>query len=155
MIKKCSIQILFTAVSRPTNFGEKDKEKIKTQKPQPWEAVISTVANQNKDMVTKQPVDGVTETSTEDPVLSNKHIVVIVSYMRSGSTLTADILQHSQGTVYVFEPFHSVIVRTRQRQPLLYLNGTTRYVTVSILSFFFSKFSWCRGSLVPLCLFQV
>lgn len=62
--------------------------------------------------------------TTEVPSESRAHIIAIVSYMRSGSTLTADILQHFPGAMYVFEPFHSLVLRIRRGLPLIYLNGT-------------------------------
>ena len=55
--------------------------------------------------------------------LSSAHIIAVVSYMRSGSSLTGDILQHFQRTVYVFEPLHTVFRRVIEKKPLLYLNG--------------------------------
>ncbi|XP_045177834.2 uncharacterized protein LOC123537928 [Mercenaria mercenaria] len=57
---------------------------------------------------------------------SRAHIIAIVSYMRSGSTLTADIMQHFPGAMYVFEPFHSLVIRARSKRPLYYLNGTVK-----------------------------
>ena len=63
------------------------------------------------------------EAETEPAPLSTAHIVAVVSYMRSGSSLTADILQHFQGTVYVFEPLHTVFRRAIEGKPLVYLDG--------------------------------
>ena len=67
-------------------------------------------------------------TAPSTNIRSRAHIVLIVSYMRSGSTLTADIMQHFPGAFYVFEPFHSIVLRTRRGQALLYTNGTSKYV---------------------------
>lgn len=47
--------------------------------------------------------------------------VLIVAYMRSGSSLTGDILQHANGSFYVYEPLHiiekAVIYKLRMAQP--------------------------------------
>lgn len=73
--------------------------------------------------------NGEQTTSSSVNIRSRAHIVLIVSYMRSGSTLTGDIMQHFPGAFYVFEPFHSVVLRTRRGQSLMYTNGTTKQVT--------------------------
>lgn len=65
-------------------------------------------------------------TTTGETTGSRAHIIAIVSYMRSGSTLTGDILQHFPGSMYVFEPFHSLVLRARTGRPLFYLDGTVR-----------------------------
>lgn len=70
----------------------------------------------------------VNTTSTEPPPLSTAHIIAVVSYMRSGSSLTADILQHFPHTVYVFEPFHTVTRRAIEGKPLIYLNGERVFI---------------------------
>ena len=68
------------------------------------------------------------ETATVPAPLSTAYIIAVVSYMRSGSSLTGDILQHFQRTVYVFEPLHTVFRRVLEKKPLLYLNGRKMYV---------------------------
>ncbi|KAH3890833.1 carbohydrate sulfotransferase 5-like [Dreissena polymorpha] len=67
-------------------------------------------------------------------IRSHSHIVIIISYMRSGSTLTGDIMQHFPGTFYVFEPFHAMEIRTKQNKHLVYLNGTKRSLTNATFS---------------------
>lgn len=41
-------------------------------------------------------------------ILSNASIVLIVAYMRTGSTLTGSIFQEYPGTFYAFEPIRAV-----------------------------------------------
>jgi hypothetical protein len=40
---------------------------------------------------------------------SNFAPVVVVAYMRSGSTLTGNLIQQNPDTFYVFEPLHDLI----------------------------------------------
>ena len=60
---------------------------------------------------------------------SNFSGVVIVTYMRSGSSLTGDILQQSPGAFYVYEPLHAIgnMVKKPAVPNLTFMNGTTRY----------------------------
>ena len=53
--------------------------------------------------------------------------VLILTYMRSGSSLTGDILQHSGGAFYVYEPFRSLGHKDPSSFTLIYANGTVRY----------------------------
>ena len=48
--------------------------------------------------------------------------------MRSGSSLTGDILQHSPDAFYVFEPLHAYSKTIERALPinLTYVNGSTR-----------------------------
>ncbi|KAH3739781.1 hypothetical protein DPMN_046468 [Dreissena polymorpha] len=41
-------------------------------------------------------------------ILSNRSIILVIAYMRTGSTLTASILQESERSFYVFEPLHKL-----------------------------------------------
>ncbi|XP_062574785.1 uncharacterized protein LOC134236626 isoform X3 [Saccostrea cucullata] len=52
---------------------------------------------------------------------------LVVAYMRGGSTLLADIVRHTEGDFYMFEPLHGIsqnLGNTTQ-----FLNGTKRSVT--------------------------
>ena len=69
------------------------------------------------------------DTFTDPPMaLSTAHIIAVISYMRSGSSLTGDILQHFAGTLYVFEPLHMLVRRVTDGKPLVYLDGRKMYV---------------------------
>ncbi|KAL4218632.1 sulfotransferase 1 [Mactra antiquata] len=70
-----------------------------------------------------------TTKEADNYIRSKVHIVIVVSYMRSGSTLTADIMQHFPKTLYVFEPFHQLYIRTRNGLPMHYLDGTFKKLT--------------------------
>ncbi|XP_045208977.2 carbohydrate sulfotransferase 1-like [Mercenaria mercenaria] len=60
--------------------------------------------------------------------------VLILTYMRSGSSLTGDILQHSQGSFYVFEPLRSLCPHNCSSiilRNLVYANGSKRTTPIS------------------------
>ena len=62
--------------------------------------------------------------------------VVIVTYMRSGSSLTGDILQQSPDVFYVYEPlqaFNIFNTRSADATNLTFVNGTIRYYNVALL----------------------
>ncbi|KAH3847014.1 hypothetical protein DPMN_089326 [Dreissena polymorpha] len=41
-------------------------------------------------------------------ILSNGSIILVIAYMRTGSTLTASILRKSERSFYVHEPLHKL-----------------------------------------------
>ena len=55
--------------------------------------------------------------------------VIILTYMRSGSSLTGDILQQSPGAFYVYEPLRLLerLVKLQPGAPLRFVNGTIRF----------------------------
>lgn len=53
--------------------------------------------------------------------------VLILTYMRSGSSLTGDILQHSPGAFYLYEPFRALGHKSSDSFTIQYANGTIRY----------------------------
>jgi len=67
------------------------------------------------------------------PFFSGVSSVVVLTYMRSGSSLTGDILQHTNDTFYVFEPYRSLYT-TLKSKPIQYLNGTVRLVEVTCIA---------------------
>ncbi|XP_060566324.1 uncharacterized protein LOC132725246 [Ruditapes philippinarum] len=73
--------------------------------------------------------------SIGDNVVSKAKIILIIAYMRTGSTLTGAIFQSFPGTFYVFEPirlivgfFNSMARNKMQRGTLKFANGTQRNV---------------------------
>ena len=60
---------------------------------------------------------------------TNFTAIVIITYMRSGSSLTGDILQQTPGAFYVYEPLHALghIFKKLPGTDLEYVNGTIRY----------------------------
>ncbi|KAH3739757.1 hypothetical protein DPMN_046444 [Dreissena polymorpha] len=64
-------------------------------------------------------------------VLSNRSILLVIAYMRSGSTLTASILRESERSFYVFEPLHNLLKAFKDAEqrnldtiPLKYIWGS-------------------------------
>lgn len=54
--------------------------------------------------------------------------VIVFTYMRSGSSLVGDILQHGDEAFYVFEPLHQLGARNYSTDTITFVNGTTRFV---------------------------
>ena len=52
--------------------------------------------------------------------------VLILTYMRSGSSLTGDILQQATDSFYVYEPFWRVEHRDTRIDIITYVNGSRR-----------------------------
>jgi len=50
--------------------------------------------------------------------------IVLLTYMRSGSSLTGDILQQAPGVFYIFEPFKVLDIAQRREKSISFLNGT-------------------------------
>lgn len=53
-------------------------------------------------------------------------IVLIVAYLRSGSTFTASLLTQNPEVFYVFEPLHTIQTNLHKYNRLRYINGTVR-----------------------------
>ncbi|XP_060607774.1 carbohydrate sulfotransferase 3-like isoform X2 [Ruditapes philippinarum] len=53
-------------------------------------------------------------------------MVLVLTYMRSGSSLTGDILQQSSEAFYVYEPFRAIESRNSSTYTISYVNGTKR-----------------------------
>ena len=58
-------------------------------------------------------------------VLQNFTPVIILTYMRSGSSLTGEIMQQHPDAFYVFEPLRMLTITFRDKLPLQFLNGTS------------------------------
>ena len=52
--------------------------------------------------------------------------VLLLTYMRSGSSLVGDILQHMPDAFYVYEPLRMLGVINKRNASIRYVNGTTR-----------------------------
>lgn len=52
--------------------------------------------------------------------------VIVITYMRSGSSLTGDILQHSPGAFFLYEPLRRLSFLARDRFNLTFVNGSYR-----------------------------
>lgn len=54
--------------------------------------------------------------------------VIILTYMRSGSSLTGDILQQSPGAFYIYEPLHGLQrLANNPGSNITFINGTVRF----------------------------
>ncbi|XP_069100947.1 carbohydrate sulfotransferase 4-like isoform X2 [Argopecten irradians] len=51
--------------------------------------------------------------------------ILIVSYMRSGSTFTSDVIASYPSSYYIFEPLIYVIPKIKHKYPIQLINGTT------------------------------
>lgn len=52
--------------------------------------------------------------------------VLVFTYMRSGSSLVGDILQHNDDAFYVYEPLRSLGARNYTTVTITFANGTKR-----------------------------
>lgn len=52
--------------------------------------------------------------------------VVILTYMRSGSSFCGDVLQASDDVFYLFEPLRTIQFHFRKSNTFYYLNGNNR-----------------------------
>ncbi|XP_061186229.1 carbohydrate sulfotransferase 1-like [Saccostrea echinata] len=59
----------------------------------------------------------------------NTPMRLIVAYMRSGSTLTADLVRHIDGDFYMFEPLHGITQAVNGKSAIQFLNGTKRTIS--------------------------
>ena len=61
-------------------------------------------------------------------ISSNFTAVIILTYMRSGSSLLGDILQQSPEAFYIYEPLHILEFMRREdlRLNITFVNGTSR-----------------------------
>lgn len=57
--------------------------------------------------------------------VQNFTAVIILTYMRSGSSLTGEIMQQHPDSFYVYEPLRMLQTAQKNRAPLTYLNGTS------------------------------
>ena len=62
-----------------------------------------------------------TETTSQGP-----RLVILFTYMRSGSSLVGDILQHADGAFYIYEPLRSLGARHYNNQTITFVNGSIR-----------------------------
>lgn len=54
-------------------------------------------------------------------------MTLVLGYMRSGSSLTADIIRCNHGDFYIFEPLHGLIeLSIKQNSPIQKSNGTDK-----------------------------
>lgn len=67
-------------------------------------------------------------------------MTLVLGYMRSGSSLTADIIRCNHGDFYIFEPLHGLIeLSINRNRPVRFLNGTQIRYRYGCMRFSFSK----------------
>ncbi|XP_062574774.1 carbohydrate sulfotransferase 1-like [Saccostrea cucullata] len=64
---------------------------------------------------------------------------LVLGYMRGGSTLTADLVRHTEGDFYMFEPLHALSQAVRWENTTMFLNGTERAIKREILEFVYPE----------------
>ncbi|XP_052798278.1 carbohydrate sulfotransferase 5-like [Mya arenaria] len=60
------------------------------------------------------------------PIPGKPKLLLIVAYLRSGSTFTASLFSQQPDSFYVFEPLHMVVKTVKKHMALRYVNGTVR-----------------------------
>ncbi|XP_069141630.1 carbohydrate sulfotransferase 5-like [Argopecten irradians] len=55
-------------------------------------------------------------------------MVLVVAYMRSGSSFLGDILQQHEPSFYVYEPLKEAVDRIDNNKTIVFFNGTERYI---------------------------
>ncbi|WAR01247.1 hypothetical protein MAR_007805 [Mya arenaria] len=58
------------------------------------------------------------------PIPGKPKLLLIVAYLRSGSTFTASLFSQQPDSFYVFEPLHMVVKTVKKHMALRYVNGT-------------------------------
>ena len=74
----------------------------------------------------RKPVHPYAQKPTAEPVQTTA--VIILTYMRSGSSLTGDILQQAPGVFYLYEPLHYLGRALAVKENVTFVNGTVRSV---------------------------
>nr|XP_022302730.1 LOW QUALITY PROTEIN: uncharacterized protein LOC111110499 [Crassostrea virginica] len=85
------------------------------------------------------------ETSAFVRTLKRKYAVrLVVAYMRGGSTLTADLVRHTERDFYVYEPLHGISQAVKRNDSIQFLNGTKRYISDGELDLVYTEmiYNW-------------
>ncbi|XP_052798285.1 carbohydrate sulfotransferase 1-like isoform X2 [Mya arenaria] len=61
------------------------------------------------------------------PTPGKPKLLLIVAYLRSGSTFTSSLFSQQPDSFYVFEPLHMVVKTVKKHMALRYVNGTVRH----------------------------
>jgi len=83
--------------------------------------------------------------------------VLLLTYMRSGSSFAGDVLQRSPEAFYLFEPLRSLHQRNYSTFTIEYANGTRKYAYTSYISRCLNILSWfdqqqyCYSFIAALC----
>ncbi|XP_060069162.1 carbohydrate sulfotransferase 5-like [Ylistrum balloti] len=115
-----------------------DRRKVENYKE--FRRLLQISKSRNKtSLLTRFSSDG---TETASPEQTRPVPVLIVSYMRSGSTFTADVINSYESSYYIFEPLRNVIKKMEKGSPIELINGTVvsefKHLAVWIADFLFS-----------------
>ncbi|XP_045165005.2 carbohydrate sulfotransferase 6-like [Mercenaria mercenaria] len=111
----------------------KDNRRIDVTEKTPVEPlhVYSTTGHEDRKTSAQQNTSVITTAKDATTSASMTHIkrgnftgVILLTYMRSGSSLTGDILQQPKDTFYLFEPLKSAEHIQKRNGSISYLNGT-------------------------------
>ncbi|XP_061185565.1 carbohydrate sulfotransferase 1-like [Saccostrea echinata] len=64
---------------------------------------------------------------------------LVLGYMRGGTTLTADLIRHTEGDFYMFEPLHALSQAVRWNNTTKFLNGTERTILKERLEYVYPE----------------
>ncbi|XP_021351459.1 carbohydrate sulfotransferase 1-like [Mizuhopecten yessoensis] len=82
--------------------------------------------------------------------------ILLVTYMRSGSSFVGDLLKAYPKTFYAFEPLHILQVDVRKQRPIRYFDGTMRsrnnFLELSVDTI--RDLSMCRMEQLPLSFYS-
>lgn len=96
--------------------NETDSKNRNQSRPNVANRIVKVIGIKPSDSHSREPKETLSDSPKQEPgvrnntktILSDKRIVLIMAYMRTGSTLTASVLQEYPGTFYAFEPVRSV-----------------------------------------------
>ncbi|XP_062604910.1 carbohydrate sulfotransferase 3-like [Saccostrea cucullata] len=114
-------------------FYKLNQKQLTTRNPNITTTLVDVSSNTSSTQHTTQIVNMVPEISY------NVTHILIVAYIRSGSSLTGDILQQDPDSFYVYEPLHFTEKMGKKLQSVQLLNG--KYVNIERKLFFNRAFT--------------
>lgn len=112
------IKPLFSGIWKSKNSGHiedlqiskiKNIQDKRPEKPMVLKQVVSLKANWSRDKIKTSDDGFLTDVLKQSrPVLSNATIILIIAYLRTGSTLTGSLFEAHAGNFYAFEPIQAV-----------------------------------------------
>ncbi|XP_069103591.1 carbohydrate sulfotransferase 1-like [Argopecten irradians] len=117
------ILLIFTVMTTMSDVSSTDYRSINNLD-QNWDKPLHiaypTAAPKIVDIIAEP-----TEIPTPEPVGPTP--ILLVTYMRSGSSFVGDLLKINPKTFYSFEPLHKLQAEVIKEKPVYYLDGTLRY----------------------------
>lgn len=89
---------------------------------------INRISIKSFDRKTSTPTSSHVGATAATDSASPSIAVIVLTYMRSGSSLVGDILQQSPGAFYIYEPLHVLQFMSEEKSAsnITYVNGTVR-----------------------------